>query len=290
MIYELIRTSIETKLNNNTANKKFVVGSYAKVDDDDNAEHFIYNVRTSYKTIETDFIASMVEMDIEYQAIPDQLNGNATVNISFLLNGDKQDLIETDLSTLNEFIAKIVGNSEDLGTTTVYHTVWNCSGIIPNGLTSPINGRYYTRVSMSVYIEFSDTNYFGNRYEYFLGTTNVVANLTQILPYDGHVMRDNTENYPQRITGYEALGGNEESFWSSHMKVYVNAFIDTNILTDISSDTYDLTKKLFYQEKKNGTTGNGFWVNIKNITKPILLGEKQYITFDLFKSDYVAES
>ena len=288
MIYELIRASISTKLNNNTDNKKFVVGSYAYVEDED--EHFVYDVRNGYKTIETEFITAMAEMDIEYQPIPSQLNGNVTVNLILLLNGDEQDLIDADLSSLNQFIAQVVGNSEDLtDTANTFHTVWSCSGIIPNGLTSPMNGNYYTQVSMSVYIEFSNTNYFGNRYEYFLGTTSVVANLTQILPYDGGVQRENTENIPHRITAVEALGGNEESMWSTNVTVYVNSFIETNITDDMSSDTHDMTKRFFYQEKKAGTAGHGFWVNIKNITKPILLGEKQYISFDIFKTDSVIE-
>ena len=288
MIYELIRASIETKLNNNTTSKKFVVGSYAKIDDKD--EHFVYNVRNGYKLISTEFITAMAEFDIEYQAIPDQINGNATVNLSSLLNGEIPTEIEDDLSVLNEVIAKIVGNSEDLTGTSTYHTVWNCSGIIPNGVTNPINGNYYTQVSMSVYIEFSDTNYFGNRYTYFLGTVTPTeeAPLTQILPYDGTISRDNSENYPHRITAYEAKGGNDESFWYGEMVIYVNSFIETNILNDISSETYDLTKKYYYQEKVNGVIKHSFWVHLKNIKRPILLGEKQYITFDMIKSDYSA--
>jgi hypothetical protein len=284
MLYELIRASIETKLNNNTDNKVFRVGSYSQLND--KSPSFLYDVRNGYRIIETAYITAMAEIDIEHQALPNQINGSATINVSFLLNGTDQRIAEADLSTLNQFIAQVVGNSEDLTDTNTYHTVWSCSGIIPNGVVGPINGTYYTEVSMSVYIEFSDTNYFGNRYTYFLGTTTTT---TQILPYDGSIDRDNTENLPQRITEYEAKGGNEESFWGGKIVVYVNSFIETNILEDISSDTYDLTKKFYYQEKTNGVTKNQFWVHLKNISKPILLGEKQYISFDMFKSDYVAE-
>jgi len=288
MLYELLRSNIETKLNNNTVSKVFEVGQYAKLDDDEHKGDFVYDVRNGYRIIKTEYIAAMSEIDIEHQAIPSQLNGSATINISFLLNGTNERDKDTDLSTLNQFIAKVVGNNEDLTDTdsTVYHTVWNCSGIIPNGVVGPINGNYYTEVSMSVYIEFSDTNYFGNRYTYFLGLTKTP--LTQILPYDGSISRDNTENYPHKITNYEAKGGNEASSWGSNVVIYVNSFIETNILNDISSDTYDLTKKYYYQEKVNAVIKHNFWIHLNNISKPFLLGEKQYISFDMIKSDYSA--
>jgi len=279
MIQEVIRNSIETKLNNNTANKSFIVGSYAYLED--KGQHFVYNIKQGYRLIETNYIPAMMTFTADFAAIPGQINGNATINIEFLIASNYQEDLETDLSALNEIVSKVVGNYEDLvdGSTT-YHTVWNMDALIPVGLTSPINGNYYLRVQTVIYVEFSDTNIFGNAYRYYLDN-----NLLSL--YDGDVVRTNEENYPHKQGDNEAKGGNTTSQWSATFISYVDSNVQ-DISDVISSNSYDMEKVYTYTEKFNGTTLHTFPVKITTITRKILLGEKQYILITLIKSDEAA--
>jgi hypothetical protein len=276
VIQEVIRSSIETKLNNNTASKSFVVGSYAYLED--KGQHFVYNIKQSYRLIEKNFIPAMMTFTADFAAIPNQINGIATIGMEFLIQSDYQDDLETDLSALNEIVSKVIGNYEDLvdGSTT-YHTVWNMDALIPAGLTSPINGNYYLRVQTNIYIEFSDTNIFGNAYRYYLD--NKLLSL-----YDGDVIRNNEENYPHKQGDNEAKGGNTTSQWSATLISYVDSNVQ-DISDSISSNSYDMEKVYTYTEKFNGTTLHTFPVKITNITRKILLGEKQFLLISLIKSD-----
>ena len=276
MIQEVIRNSIETKLNNNTANKSFIVGSYAYLED--KGQHFVYNIKQGYRLIETNYIPSMMTFTADFAAIPNQINGNATINIEFLIASNYQEDLETDLSALNEIVSKVVGNYEDLvDNSTTYHTVWNMDALIPVGLTSPINGNYYLRVQTVIYVEFSDTNIFGNAYRYYLD--NKLLSL-----YDGDVIRNNEENYPHKQGDSEAKGGNTTSQWSATLITYVDTNVK-DICDVISSNSYDMEKVYTYTEKFNGTTLHTFPVKITNITRKILLGEKQFLLISLIKSD-----
>lgn len=279
MIQEVIRSSIETKLNNNTASKSFVVGSYAYLED--KGQHFVYNIKQSYRLIEKNFIPAMMTFTADFAAIPNQINGIATIGMEFLIQSDYQDDLETDLSALNEIVSKVIGNYEDLvdGSTT-YHTVWNMDALIPAGLTSPINGNYYLRVQTNIYIEFSDTNIFGNAYRYYLDDKLLSL-------YDGDVVRTNEENYPHKQGDNEAKGGNTTSQWSATLISYVDSNLQS-ISDVISSNSYDMEKVYTYTEKFNGTTLHTFPVKITNINRKILLGEKQYILISLIKSDEAA--
>ena len=276
MIQEVIRAALETKLNNNTLNKKFVLGSYAYLEDKD--EHNVYNIKTGYTLIETNFVPSMMTFVADFEALPSQINGKATIGIDFLLKSDYKEGLESDLNALNEIVAKIVGNFEDLvDNTTTFHTVWNMDALIPAGLTSPINGNYYTRIQTTVYIEFSDSNIFGNAYRYYLD--NVLLTL-----YDGTVGRENEEEYPHLQGDYESKGGIKTSQWTAILVSYVNTALQT-ICDGISSGTYDMEKIYTYTEKFNGTTKHTFPVKISSISRPIALGEKQFISISLIKSD-----
>jgi len=279
VIQEVIRSSIETKLNNNTASKSFVVGSYAYLED--KGQHFVYNIKQSYRLIEKNFIPAMMTFTADFAAIPNQINGIATIGMEFLIQSDYQDDLETDLSALNEIVSKVIGNYEDLvdGSTT-YHTVWNMDALIPAGLTSPINGNYYLRVQTNIYIEFSDTNIFGNAYRYYLDDKLLSL-------YDGDVVRTNEENYPHKQGDNEAKGGNTTSQWSATLISYVDSNLQS-ISDVISSNSYDMEKVYTYTEKFNGTTLHTFPVKITNINRKILLGEKQYILISLIKSDEAA--
>ena len=279
MIQEVIRTSIENKLNDNTNNKKFVVGSYAYLEDKD--QHYVYNIKQGYKLIETNYIPTMITFSASYQALPEQINGVATIGVEFLVKSDYQQELETDLETLDEFIPKIIGNYEDLvDNATTYHTVWNMDALLPAGITSPVNGNYYTRIQTTIYVEFSDTNLFGNAYRYYLD-----GNLLTL--YDGGVSRENEENYPHRLGAYEAEGGIDTSQWSATLITYVDSNIET-IVDGISSNSYDMEKVYTYAEYKNGSSLHTFPVKISSLTRAIKLGEKQYVSIGLIKSDQSA--
>ena len=283
LISEVIRSAIETKLNNNTESQVFQVGSYAYLED--KKADFIYTIRNGYTLIDNNYIPVLMEFTADYEPIPSVLSGFATITLTFLLNSDIQSVFDTQLEATEEVVAKIVGNIESLtdGTAT-YNTVWNMEALLPSGQTRPLNGNYFTQIATTVYVDFSDTYYYGNRYAYKLGASS--ASMNVIKPYAGSLDRTNTENYPHRISDGEAKGGNEESSWSAEMTVYVDSFLETNFLEKISSNSYDLSEKWYFQELVNGVVKNEFWVHVKVATRPILLGEKQYITLSLFKSDY----
>ena len=279
MIQEVIRTSIENKLNDNTNNKKFVVGSYAYLEDKD--QHFVYNIKQGYKLIETNYIPTMITFSASYQALPEQINGVATIGVEFLVKSDYQQELETDLETLDEFIPKIIGNYEDLvDNATTYHTVWNMDALLPAGITSPVNGNYYTRIQTTIYVEFSDTNLFGNAYRYYLDGKLLTL-------YDGNINRENEENYPHRLGDTEAEGGIDTSQWSATLITYVDSNIET-IVDGISSNSYDMEKVYTYAEYKNGSSLHTFPVKISSLTRAIKLGEKQYVSIGLIKSDQSA--
>jgi len=276
MIQEIIRASIEQKLNNNTANKKFVVGSYAYLKRED--KHFVYNVKQGYRLIEKNFIPTMITFTADYSALPNQINGVATIGVEFLVKSDYQEDLDTDLLALDQVVSKIVGNYEDLvDNSTTYHTVWNMDALLPAGLTNPINGNYYTRIQTNIYVEFSDTNLFGNAYRYYLD--NKLLTL-----YDGDVSRVNEENYPHKQGDYEAKGGLTTSQWTATLICYVDSAVET-IVDGISSGTYDMEKVYTYKETKNGADLHTFPVKITSMTRKIVLGEKQYMSFSLIKSD-----
>lgn len=276
MIQEVIRASIESKLNDNTSNKKFIVGSYAYLEDKD--QHFVYSLKRGYRLIETDYIPSIMSFSATYSALPNQINGIATINMEFLIKSDYQEQFDDGLIALNEIVSKIVGNYEDLvDDATTYHTVWNMDALTPAGITNPINGNYFTRIQTVIYIEFSDSNLFGNAYRYYLD--NELLTL-----YDGGVNRENEENYPHKQGDYEAKGGLTTSQWTATLICYVDSAVET-IVDDLSSNTYDMEKKYTYKETKNGSDLHTFTVKITSISRPILLGEKQYVSISLIKSD-----
>jgi hypothetical protein len=285
LISEAIRSAIETKLNNNTADEQFVVGSYAYLEDKD--RDFIYNVRNGYKLIESNYIPCMMDFSVSYEPIPDVINGYATIGLTFLLSSDNQAEFESELEAVEELVAKVVGNDDSIvdGSTT-YNAVWNMDALMPTGETKPLNGTYYTKIQTTVYITFSDTFYMLNRYKYYLGIlVGEVINYTQIKAVDGNVIRNNTKNYPHKRGDREAKGGIDESAWVGSFSVNVDSFIETNILTKISTETYDLTEYFYYKETINDVNSHSFKVSMENISRGVGFGDFQMINFDLFKSD-----
>lgn len=276
MLYELLRQTLETKLNTNTLNKKFVVGSYAYLEDKD--KHYVYNVKVGYKLIEKEYIPAMLRFTADYDALPGQINGRATMGLEFLIKSDYQENLDSDLGVLEELVSKIVANYETLTDgAKSYYTVWNMDALLPSGVTPPINGDYYTRITTTIYVEFSDTNIFGNAYRYYLD--NKLLTL-----YDGDVSRVNEENYPHKQGDYEAKGGNTTSQWHATLITYIDANVQA-ICDSISSDTYNMEQGFTYAEYFNGTLKHEFSVKITSMTRKIVLGEKQYMSFSLIKSD-----
>lgn len=276
MLQEAIRALIEDKLNDNTENLKFIVGSYVYLSDKE--QGFVYNVRNGYTLIERDFIATLIDFTAEYQPMPTQINGTATINTSFTIISIDQETTDTYLSAVNEIVSKVVGNNETItdGSDT-YNSVWNMTALMPIG-TTLINGNYYTEVRCTIYIDFSNTNHYGNEYEYTI-------NGTRVYPYDISVGRNQEENNPHLLGDTEAKGGMETSAWSSTQTFYVNDFISA-IVDTLSSDTYNMEQVYRIVEKTpTNTTGTTIDVKIKSVSYKPILGEKTLITFVFIKSD-----
>ena len=286
MLQEKLREIIENKLNDNTQAKKFIVGSYAYIEDTE--QHFLYNVSLGYKLIEKNYIPVMLDFSGDYQPLPNQINGDAEIGLEFLLEAEEKEKLDTDLETIDELLTKVIGNYEIFtdGSHT-YESVWTMSIPIPAGVTPPINGNYYTRVRTTISVSFSNTNRFGNSYRYYIDD-----NLITI--YDGSDNRENTENAPHLFNGYEQKGGNDESVWSLTLTAYIDSYLETEFADTIASETYEMHKVYTFKEMKmNKITGawatlNTFPVQVRSVSKPILLGEKLFITISLFKSDRAA--
>ena len=285
MISEKIRELFETKLNDNTYSQKFVLGSYVQPDDD--KRDFIYNIRSGYELIAKNYISCMFTPNIDYEPIPNSLTGYATITINFLLYADDKDKFDEQLKATEEIISKVVGNYEEITDDTItYDSVWTIDGLIPNGETRPLNGTIYTQIATTLYVYFSKEFKMGNKYEYYLGVKNGTGvSYSRIYPFDGNEQRQNTENYPHRITDAESKGGNEESSWVAEFPVNVNTFIEENFLADISSETYDMTKEYYYKEIVNDSTTHEFKVVATLMSKPYVIGDIQTIDLKLIKSD-----
>ena len=285
LVSEKIRQIFESKLNDNTKDQKFIVGSYVQRDDD--KKDYVYNVRNGYELISNQYVSCMIEPNIDYEPIPQTLTGYATISVKFLLYSDDKDIFNEQLNATEEIIYKIVGNYQAIedGATT-YDSVWSMDGLIPIGQTRPLNGVYYTQISTTLYVYFSKDFKMGNKYQYYLGNVgDETITYNRIYPFDGNEERQNTENNPHRLTDYEAKGGNEESAWTAEFVINVNDFIETNFLNEISSETYDLTKEFWYKEVIDESTTNVFKVAVVSMTKPYVLGDIQSITIKLIKSD-----
>lgn len=275
MIQETIRALIESKLNDNTADKQFIVGSYAYLTDLE--KHFIYNIRRNYTLIEKNFIPVMMSYSSTFQPIPGQINGSANMTLEFLIRAEDQTELDTDLATLDEFVEKIVGTYELL--TGGYNSVWNMDGLVPLGLTEvPINGDYYLRISTNVYVDFSDTNQYGNQYEYYL-------NDQQIRPYDIKVERMNEEDLPHNLGNAEAKGGNKTSTWMATMTLYVDDYV-SRLVDSFSNGDYDMDAVHKYTEDSpTRATPLDISVRINSAVYTPNLGEKVMATIVVYKAD-----
>jgi len=275
MIQERIRSLIETKLNDNTLNKDFTVGSYAYLED--KKRDYIYSINNGYKLIDTNYIPVMMEFTCEYQAIPSQINGFATIPLTFLLKAETQEDLESDLSVLDEFVSKIIANSETIADgSKTYNSVWNIMGLIPAGDTRPINGTYYTQIQTTVYVDFSDTNYYGNQYIYHL-------NGSQVMPTDRSLGRDNEEDLPHAKGSYESKGLNKSSAVTFTLEFYVNSTISA-IVDLLDSETYNMNTVYQLSITTPTRAKTDYSVMIKGAQVSTDLGEKATISITFYKS------
>lgn len=285
MLQETIRQLIETKLNNNTADKEFIVGSYANFEDE--KKHFVYNIKTGYSLISTNYIPCMISFSSDFEPLPNQINGSANIGAQFLLLGEKQADFQDDLEALNEVISKIVGNYEsfdDEGTS--FNSVWNMDALTPAGIVGPLNGNFYTQINTTFYVDFSDTYEYGNAYKMSLtGTDNDEHFLT--VP-DGNQSRQSDEDVPHRRGGKEGLGGVESTRWSGQIVTYIDDFTETFVETILGGD--DSWANIYqYKLYKNDVLLNEFPVMANAISQPFVLGERPAITIELIKSDKALE-
>ena len=277
MLQEAFRSNIESKLNDNTLNKEFRVGQFVRLDDQ--SDLFVYDIRGGYELISTDFIPVMMVMTSTYQAIPNQINGLATISLQFLVQANDKDQTDLTISSMDEMVSKVVGNFESVvdGSTT-YKTVWNMDAFFPTGSLELINGVYYTPITTTIYIDFSDTNYYGNEYEYYIDET-------QITPYSVNIQRANEEDVPHILGQKEAKGGNKTSQWTATATVYIDSFISA-LIDEVSSPDYDMdTIYKFSEVTPTRSTPLDISARIQSIVYNPELGVKTFATITFIKSD-----
>ena len=272
MLQEVLRANIEAKLNNNTQVEEFIVGQYAKTDASD--DEFIYNVKNGYRLIEKTYIPTMMVFSAEYKAIPDSITGFATITLNFLV-GDDDDRTDK-LNAMEEIITKIVANNESVGDgSTTYNTIWNMDAITPSGLILA-NGRYFIQLNTTIYIEFSNTFYFGNQWSFYLESV-------RIYPYSASTERKIELASPHILGEKEATSLSETAIWSGTHAFWVNSALST--LIDTLNSTYDMsiirTLKIVSPTNSTGITLN---VIVDGSKANYDLGEKATLTLTFVKS------
>jgi len=226
-----------------------------------------------------------MEFAAEYEPIPNTLNGFATVSLTFLLRSDYQEEFEQQLSATEELVRKIVGNNETLTNgTSVFNTVWSMDALMPTGQTRPINGTYYTQITTTVYVDFSDSYKYTNQYTYYIKRPTDESYI-QLKPFNGDSNRNNEENYPHVFNTTEQKGGISTSGWTSEFTIYADNGLGSDMIKELSSGLYDMEKVYMYKEVFPDGTDNEFAVKITSISRPIAYGEKMYVSISLIKSD-----
>lgn len=277
MLSEVIRQTLEDKLNSNTLGKVFRVGSYAVLDD--TTDDFIFSYKNGYKKIDENFIPAMIRFNAEYKAMPQQITGMATINTKFLVLAEYQDEIETDIAVVEEVVPKVIASSEQLiDGETAYNSVWHMTALTPIGEFVMVNGKRYLQLETTIYISFSNKVYFGNQYEYYL-------NGTRVYPFIPKGSRNNEENNPHKLGDYEAKGGNSTSVWTGSYTFYVSEFL-SKIIDTFASSTYDMDRVFEFMEvTPTNPTGNEFPVRIQSAAYTTDLGEEVVCSLTLMKSD-----
>jgi len=283
MLQEVIRASIESKLNANTVSYAdssstsilFVLGQYFQ--DDDGKRTFIYNITNGFREVAASYVPCTMEFRADYQALAEQITGSATCTLTFFVavgDADQNNRIEA----LNQVVSLIVGNFEDIvdGSTT-YHTVWNMNAITPPQSVETFNGIKYITMRTDVYIEFSDTNHYGNEYTIELDEAEI-----NFLSFKSE--RGCEDDTPQPLGTSEQKGGVMTNLrtWT------LTAFVD-----DTMSGILDAWEDDFDQDEVHDititsptmTTAVSLDVQVQSYVYIPEKGEKTKVTIVFFPSD-----
>lgn len=287
MLQEVIRANIEAKFNDNTKTptaKQFIVGSYAYLDDQE--ADFIYNIRNGYKLIETNFIPIFLTFNAEYQAIPGQINGLATCTLQLLVEAENTENLLSDLAYIDEFVAKVVGNSESLTDgAKSYNSVWNMTAFMPTGEIKRINGRHYAEIMATVYIDFSDTNYYGNQTTWQIKGGSFGSSYVTIRPLSAIVGREITLIDPHILGNKESKARPETNVLTIQF-IFLNNSAISSLIDSISASTF--TQETVYRLIATTPTtmvGIQFDVVLSSSSATKNLGEKDEVSLVFAKSD-----
>ena len=271
MLQEVLRANIEAKLNNNTKSVLFVLGQYIKKDGE---QEFVYNIKNGYRYIEKTYVPCMMNFSAEYKAIPSSVTGFATISLNFLVADD--DYTDDKLSGIEEIVTKVIANSESITDgANPYNTVWNMDAITPSGIML-VNGYYYVQLNTTIYIEFSDTFYYGNQWAWYL-------NSTRIYPYSNSTERKIELASPHILGEKESKSLSETAIWSSAHTFWVNSTLSSII--DALNGEYDMsttyTLKIVSPTQAGGLT---LTCHIDSFKANMELGEKAVVTFTFVKA------
>jgi len=278
MLQEVIRANIEAKLNNNTQSAVFVLGQYAKKDDEE--FDYVFNIDNGYKLVEHTYIPGMMRFTAEYRAIPSSITGLASIPISFLVATDSEQSLK--LEALEELISKVVGNSESVvdGSTT-YNTVWNMEAITPEGGLQLLNGDYYIQLNTTIYIEFSNTFYFGNQWQYWLTGGNF-STATRIYPYSSKKERNMELQTPQILGEVEAKSLAESATWSATLVLWVNSGLSA-LLDSLNGSYNPETAYTLLIKTPTNASGYSATVIIQSFSETNDLGERATASITFMK-------
>ena len=269
MLQEVIRANIEAKLNNNTQSVVFVLGQYAKKTDGD--YDYVYNIDNGYKLVEHTYIPGMMRFTAEYRAIPSSITGLASIPISFLVAADSEQTLK--ITALEELVSKVVGNNESLADgSTTYYSVWNMEAIAPEGGLQLLNGAWYIQLNTTIYIEFSNTFYFGNQWQYWITGGNFTT-ATRIYPYSSKKERNMELQTPQILGEVEAKSFAESATWSATLVLWVNSGLSA--LLDSLNGAYNLeTAYTLLIKTPTNSSGYSATVIIQSFSETNDLGER----------------
>lgn len=241
MLSEIVRASIETKLNANlvalaesaTNHVPFTVGQYYK--DLSSEKDFIFTIENGYKTIETSYVPVNMVFTAEYKPLKGTRTGSATAHLEMFVCVDDNNA--TNRIEACNYLSEpdvVIGNSETLADgSTNYNTVWNMSAITDDGHIVAFNGHQYITLSCEVFIEFSDTYFFGNSYSISFDETavNFISAKNE---------RGCEEDLPQILGEIEQKGG---------IKTNARTFTLSAYLDDGLSDILDSWESAFDQDE-----------------------------------------
>ena len=285
MLQEVLRANIETKLNANTVatvsspsnNVLFVMGQYYQDETQEpNESDFIYNIENGYKTIDATYVPCSMRFQAEYTPLYGTKTGSATIPVDFFVAYDVD--FQSKLTALNQVIASIVGNVEDVvDDTDTYHTVWNMTALTDMGKVFVFNGTRFIGITTTISIEFSDSFHYGNEYTIELNEQDI-----NFISFKSE--RVGQEDVPQILGDTEAKGGVQTNARTYTLSCYVDAYISA--LLDGWETAY--AQDTVYQIEYDSPTLSApleLSVRIKDYVYNLEKGEKVSVTISFIMSD-----